>query len=216
MKQIINCFKEENPVINKKLRKVSVEEGLSIAKDLFNILTTRKDGIGLAANQVGIDAAVAVVNVREPLILINPVITEQWDEIPYYEGCLSFPKRGVHTKRYRNVIIQTEQEESGWYFSGVEGSEEGKGTWEQDSKKHDQEQRLLEAICVQHEIDHLNGMTIMDRENKPKPIVSKKSYGRNEIVGITDGDTYKEIKYKKAKPLLDSGEWKIYVGGPIT
>ena len=216
MRQVINCLKEDNPVINKKLRKVSVDEGLKIAEELLNILSERKDGIGLAANQVGIDAAVAVVNVREPLILINPVITEQWDEIPYYEGCLSFPKRGVHTKRYRNVIIQTEQEESGWYFSGVEGSEEGKGTWEQDSKKHDQEQRLLEAICVQHEIDHLNGMTIMDRENKPKPIVSKKSYSRNEIVGITDGDTYKEIKYKKAKPLLDSGEWKIYVGGPIT
>ena len=94
--------------------------------------------------------------------------------------------------------------------------EEGKGSWEQESKKQDQEQRLLEAICVQHEIDHLNGMTIMDRENKPKPIVSKKSYGRNEIVGITDGDTYKEIKYKKAKPLLDSGEWVVYIGGPIT
>ena len=216
MRQVINCLKEDNPVINKKLRKVSVDEGLKIAEELLNILSERKDGIGLAANQVGIDAAVAVVNVREPLILINPVITEQWDEIPYYEGCLSFPKRGVHTKRYRNVIIQTEQEESGWYFSGVEGSEEGKGTWEQDSKKHDQEQRLLEAICVQHEIDHLNGMTIMDRENKPKPIVSKKSYGRNEIVGITDGDTYKDIKYKKAKPLLDSGEWAIYIGGPIT
>ena len=216
MHKVINCFKENNPVINKKLRKVSVDEGLSIAKDLFNILAERKDGIGLAANQVGIDANVAVVNVREPLILINPVITEQWDEIDYYEGCLSFPKRGVHTKRYRNVIIQTEQEESGWYFSGVEGSEEGKGTWEQDSKKHDQEQRLLEAICVQHEIDHLNGMTIMDRKNKPKPIVSKKSYSRNEIVGITNGDTYKEIKYKKAKPLLDSGEWVVYVGGPIT
>ena len=216
MRQVINCLKEDNPVINKKLRKVSVDEGLKIAEELLNILSERKDGIGLAANQVGIDAAVAVVNVREPLILINPVITEQWDEIPYYEGCLSFPKRGVHTKRYRNVIIQTEQEESGWYFSGVEGSEEGKGTWEQDSKKHDQEQRLLEAICVQHEIDHLNGMTIMDRENKPKPIVSKKSYGRNEIVGITNGDTYKDIKYKKAKPLLDSGEWAIYIGGPIT
>jgi len=216
MKQVINCLKEDNPVINKKLRKVSVDEGLSIAKDLFNILNERKDGIGLAANQVGIDAAVAVVNVREPLILINPVITEQWDEIDYYEGCLSFPKRGVHTKRYRNVIIQTEQEESGWYFSGVEGSEEGKGTWEQESKKQDQELRLLETICVQHEIDHLNGMTIMDRENKLKPIVSKKSYGRNEIVGITNGDTYKDIKYKKAKPLLDSGEWAIYIGGPIT
>jgi peptide deformylase len=214
--KVIDCLKHDNPVINKKLREVSIEEGRIIATELFQILNKRKDGIGLAANQVGIDAQVAVVNVREPLILINPKIIEKWDEIPYYEGCLSFPKQGIHTKRYKSIIIQTEQEESGWYFSGVEGSEEGKGTWEQDSKKHDQEQRLLEAICVQHEIDHLNGMTIMDRENKPKPIVSKKSYSRNEIVGITNGDTYKEIKYKKAKPLLDSGEWVVYVGGPIT
>mgnify|MGYP006161312983 FL=1 len=216
MYKVIDCLKHDNPVINKKLKEVSVEEGMAIATELFQILNERKDGIGLAANQVGIDAQVAVVNVREPLILINPKIIEKWDEIPYYEGCLSFPKQGIHTKRYKSIIIQTEQEESGWYFSGVEGSEEGKGTWEQDSKKHDQEQRLLEAICVQHEIDHLNGMTIMDRENKPKPIVSKKSYSRNEIVGITNGDTYKEIKYKKAKPLLDSGEWVVYVGGPIT
>jgi len=216
MKKVINCIKEFNPVINRKLRKVSVDEGLSIAKDLFNILNERKDGIGLAANQVGIDAAVAVVNVREPLILINPVIKEQWDEIEYYEGCLSYPKRGVQTKRYKNIIIQTEQEESGWYFSGSETTQEVKGTWEQEEKTQDQEQRLLEAICVQHEIDHLNGLTIMDRENKPKPIRVKKSWGRNEIVGITDGETYKEIKYKKAKPLIDSGKWEIYIGGPIT
>ena len=216
MYKVIDCLKHDNPVINKKLKEVSVEEGRIIATELFQILNERKDGIGLAANQVGIDAQVAVVNVREPLILINPKIIEKWDEIPYYEGCLSFPKQGIHTKRYESIIIQTEQEESGWYFSGVEGSEEGKGTWEQESKKQDQEQRLLEAICVQHEIDHLNGMTIYNREDKPKPIVSKKSYGRNEIVGITDGDTYKEIKYKKAKPLLDSGEWVVYVGGPIT
>ena len=87
MKKIINCLKENNPVINKKLKEVTIDEGLSIAKDLFNILNTRKDGIGLAANQVGIDANVAVVNVREPLILINPEIKEQWDEIDYYEGC---------------------------------------------------------------------------------------------------------------------------------
>ena len=216
MQKIINCFKEDNPLINKKLRKVTVDEGLSIAKDLFNILNERKDGIGLAANQVGIDAAVAVVNVREPLILINPVIKEQWDEIDYYEGCLSYPKQGIHTKRYKNIIIQTEQEEGGWYFSGAETTQEVKGTWEEEGKKQDQEQRILEAICVQHEIDHLNGITIHDRENKPEPIITKQKYGRNEIVGITDGKDYKEIKYKKAKPLLDSGEWTIYIGGPIT
>ena len=216
MKKVINCFKEDNPVLKKKLRKVSVDEGLSIAKDLFNILNERKDGIGLAANQVGIDAAVAVVNVREPLILINPVIKEQWDEIDYYEGCLSYPKQGIHTKRYKNIIIQTEQEEGGWYFSGAETTQEVKGTWEEEGKKQDQEQRILEAICVQHEIDHLNGITIYERENKPKPIITKQKYGRNEIVGITDGKDYKEIKYKKAKPLLDSGLWEIYIGGPIT
>ena len=216
MRKVINCFKENNPVINKKLRKVSVDEGLKIAEELFRILNERKDGIGLAANQVGYDASVAVVNVTAPLILINPVIKEQWDEIDYYEGCLSYPKQGIKTKRYKNIIIKTEQEESGWYFSGAESSQESKGSWEQENKKQDQERRLLEAICVQHEIDHLNGITIYERENKPKPIITKQKYGRNEIVGITDGKDYKEIKYKKAKPLLDSGKWEIYIGGPIT
>ena len=44
--KVINCFKEDNPVINKKLRKVSVDEGLKIAEELLNILSERKDGIG--------------------------------------------------------------------------------------------------------------------------------------------------------------------------
>jgi len=216
MKQVINCLKETNPVINKKLRKVSVDEGLSIAKDLFNILSERKDGIGLAANQVGIDASVAVVNVREPLILINPVVKEQWDEIDYYEGCLSFPKKGVHTKRYKNIIVHTEQEESDWYFSGAETTQECKGSWEQKGKEEDQELRILESVCVQHEIDHLNGISCIDKAVKLEPAKSDKKWGRNEIVGITDGKDYKEIKYKKAKPLIDSGKWEIYIGGPIT
>jgi peptide deformylase len=217
MKKVINCYRENNPVINKKPREVSVEEGMEIATELFNILNERKDGIGLAANQVGIDAAVAVLNVREPIILINPKIEEQWDEIDYYEGCLSYPNKGIHTKRYKNVIVKTAQLESGLYFSGAQSPTDSKGSWEKEqSKSEDADERLLEAVCVQHEIDHLMGKTIHDRENKPKPIRVKKGFGRNEIVGITDGDTYKDIKYKKAKPLLDSGEWVIYVGGPIT
>ena len=217
MTRVINCLKEDNPVINKKLRKVSVDEGLKIAEILFSTLSKRKDGIGLAANQVGIDACVAVVNVREPLILINPVIKEQWDEIDYYEGCLSFPKKGVHTKRYKNIIIHTEQEESDWYFSGVENPSDGKGSWQEEkNKKDEQDQRILEAVCVQHEIDHLNGITCMDKEVKPKPIKSKNKFGRNEMVDITDGKILSTMKYKKAKPLIDSGLWEIYIGGPIT
>ena len=217
MKEIINCLKEDNPVINKKLRKVSIDEGLSIAKDLFNILAERKDGIGLAANQVGIDASVAVVNVREPIILINPTIVKQWDEIPYYEGCLSFKGKGIQTKRYRNIVISTEQEDSDWYFSGAPNPSDGKGSWEKESSdKQDQELRLLETICVQHEIDHLNGMTIMDRQVVTTIVNKEKKFGRNEMVEITDGKVLSTMKYKKAKPLIDSGKWELYVGGPIT
>tara|TARA_B100000131_G_scaffold279363_1_gene284464 strand:+ start:247 stop:900 length:654 start_codon:yes stop_codon:yes gene_type:complete len=217
MYKVVNCLKETNPVINKKLRKVSVEEGYKIAEILFNVLAERKDGIGLAANQVGIDASVAVVNVREPLILINPTIEEQWDEVPYYEGCLSFKGKGIHTKRYKNVTITTEQEESKWYFSGAENPSDGKGSWEKEqSDKQEQELRLLEAICVQHEIDHLNGMTIMDRQMVTTIVNTEKKFGRNEKVMITDGNETKELKWKKAKPLVDSGKWEIYVGGPIT
>ncbi len=197
MKRVINCIKENNPVINKKLRKVSVDEGLEIAKELFNILSERKDGLGLAANQVGYDASVAVVNVKEPLILINPVIKEQWDEVPYYEGCLSFPKKGVKTKRYRNVIIHTEQEESDWYFSGVETPGEGKGSWESPTKNKDDELRLLESICVQHEIDHLYGKTILDREDKSEPIQVKKKIGRNDPCYCGSGKKYKKCCINK-------------------
>ena len=215
--KVINCLKEDNPFIHKKCKEVTVEEGFEIAKILFEILNKRQDGIGLAANQVGIDAAVAVVNVREPLILINPKIVEQWDKIPYYEGCLSYKNKGVNTERYKNVTISTEQEECNWYFSGAPNPSDGKGSWEEDSNhQKDEELRVLETICVQHEIDHLNGITCMDKEVKLKPIVSNKSFGRNEIVMITNGEETKDLKYKKAKPLIDSGEWEIYIGGPIT
>jgi len=216
MKKIINCLKENNPILNKKLRTVSVEEGLEIAKELLEILVERKDAIGLAANQIGIDAAVAVVNVREPVILINPEVIDVWDEIPYYEGCLSFKGKNVNTKRYKNIVIKTTQEEGQLYFSGTSNSIDGKGSWEQESSdKQDEELRLLEAICVQHEIDHLNGMTIHDRQ-MITTVVNKEKFGRNEIVMITDGEETKDLKYKKAKPLIDSGKWEIYVGGPIT
>ena len=193
MRKIINCLTKHNPLINKPLKKVSVEEGMKIATELFEILNQRKDGIGLAANQVGIDAQVAVVNVREPLVLINPEYISQEVEIPYYEGCLSFKGKGVNTKRFRDVIIKTEQSESHWYFSGVEHIIEGKGSWEEqvESKKQDTELRLLESICVQHEIDHLNGVTINDRKFITT-IVNNNKVGRNDPCHCGSGKKHKK------------------------
>ena len=196
MKKVIDCFKENNPVIQKKLKEVTLDEGLQIAKDLFAILAQRKDGIGLAANQIGIDAAVAVVNVREPIILINPKIVSKETEIPYYEGCLSFPDKGCHTKRYETVEVITAQEEGSWIFSGVDTGDTGKGSWEDDQSKQDRELRTLEAVCVQHEIDHLNGMRILDREVDTTIRVEKKP-GRNEPCHCGSGKKYKKCCERK-------------------
>jgi len=205
---VIDCFKEDNPLIQKKLKEVSVEEGLEIATKLFEILNERGDGIGLAANQVGIDAQVAIVNVREPLVLINPKIVSKENEIPYYEGCLSFPGKGVHTKRYETIQVETAQVEGSWIFSGVsEGNNESRGSWEKDKSNQDRELRILEAVCVQHEIDHLNGMRILDRQVDTTIRVEKK-IGRNQLVTIKKGDAVKVLKYKKAQNFLNQG-WEI-------
>ena len=192
MKKVINCLKENNPLINRPLKKVSVEEGMKIATELFQILNKRQDGIGLAANQVGIDARVAVVNVREPIVLINPEIVECSNEIPYYEGCLSFEGKGVHTKRYGDIVVATEQEDSKLYFSAAKNSSEGTGTWEQQTQKtKEYELRKLETVCVQHEIDHLNGKTIMDRR-AVNTIKNENKIGRNDPCHCGSGKKYKK------------------------
>jgi peptide deformylase len=199
MRELVNCYKKNNPLIQKKLREVSVEEGRAIATELFQILNERKDGIGLAANQVGIDASVAVVNVREPVVLINPKILNKSNEIHYYEGCLSFPKKGCHTKRYETVEVTTAQEEGTLIFSGMQVDDEGVDS---------QELRTLEAVCVQHEIDHLNGIRIMDRMIDTTIRRTEKKIGRNSLVTIKKNDAVKVLKYKKAEKFLNDG-WII-------
>ena len=197
MKKVINCFKEDNPVIQKKLRRVTLEEGEKIATELFEILNKRKDGIGLAANQVGIDAAVAVVNVREPIVLINPEIVSRETEIPFYEGCLSFPGKGVNTKRYETVEVTSDNVDGTMIFSGVDTGEEAKGTWEDGQQKQNREIRTLEAVCVQHEIDHLNGMRILDRAQELTIRRTERKIGRNEKCPCGSGKKYKKCCIEK-------------------
>ena len=186
--EVINCFKEDNPLIQKKLMRVTVEEGYEIARELFQILNKRGDGIGLAANQVGIDASVAVVNVKEPIVLVNPEIVRKEEETRYYEGCLSFPKKGCHTKRYKIVEVKVDNMESNMTF--------GAGDTDLD---------LLESVCVQHEIDHLNGMRILDRAMELTIRREKPKIGRNQLVTIKKDDEEQTLKYKKIQKYLDDG-----------
>jgi peptide deformylase len=172
----------------------TIKEGEEIGAQLLKELTESQNGIGLAANQIGINKRVCVVNVKEPLVLINPRITETSEEkFIFPEGCLSFPGQHIRTERFTEITIEAD-------------NHEGKLSFSADSEDVND---AFECACVQHEIDHLDGVTMFDREWKQQPIRVEKKFGRNEKVTITDGKETKELKWKKAEPLVESGDWEM-------
>ena len=145
----------------------SIEEGDEIAVKLFKSLK-EEGGIGLAANQIGINKRVCVINVKEPIAFINPKITKSEGEVVVPEQCLSFPKKVVRTKRNKYVTIDSDNH----------------GTVVLGGDTYDD--NLLESVCAQHEIDHLDGITMFDRKFVIPPAKSNK-IGRNEKVDIIKG-----------------------------
>ena len=123
----------------------SLEEAEKIANELFATLVHHKNGIGLAANQIGVSKAVCVVKVNRPLWFMNPVFTyhNTSEKTISHEGCLSFPDYSIITERYKRIIVHADN------FST------------QDGMIFD-ERNTLECVCVQHEICHLMGETMFD------------------------------------------------------
>ena len=201
---MVNNYVTFDDSLKNPCKKVSIEEGKKIAVDLFNKLVKDKNAIGLAANQIGINASVAVVNVIKPIILINPRIIKMWDEIPYVEGCLSFPGNPRSTKRYKYIqytdsLIEESRGEDASVIYGPTADEI------KSEKKDTYDRQLLESVCVQHEIDHLYGIRILDREQQLQPVRTERKIKRNEIIKIQKGDDVKVLKYKKAQSLLKEG-----------
>ena len=172
---------------------VSIKEGEKIAVRILDELRKSKTpGVGLAANQIGIQKRVCVVNVKEPIVLINPKIVEKSeDKFIFPEGCLSFPKKYVRTERHVSITVEADNHNSKLSFSA-------------DSEDMDS---AFECVCVQHEIDHLDGITMFDRKFVKPAAVSNK-IGRNEKVTIEKGSESKTLKYKKAESLLEDG-WTL-------
>ncbi len=114
--------------------------------------------------------------------MINPEIIERSKEtFVFPEGCLSFPNKHVRTIRNTSIKVKADNHDEELTFSA-------------DSKDF---KDAFECACVQHEIDHLDGITMFDREFKQTPIKEKVKIGRNEKVTITKGSESKVIKYKK-------------------
>tara|TARA_Y100001938_G_scaffold105761_1_gene144319 strand:+ start:29 stop:610 length:582 start_codon:yes stop_codon:yes gene_type:complete len=185
--------------LQKKCSPVSVKEGEEIGVRLLHELRQSENGIGLAANQIGINKRVCVINVKEPLVLINPKIVEtSKEQFVFPEGCLSFPNKKVRTIRYKEITVEADNHSGRLVFSA-------------DSKEIND---AFECVCVQHEIDHLNGITMFEREFKSEPLIRGKNapikIGRNEKVTITKGTESKVLKYKKAQPMLEDG-WTLSI-----
>ena len=154
---IRNIVKDGDPVLRKICRSViSFDEKLATLIDDMLDTMYKYDGIGLAASQVGILKRVIVYDIKyfeedekpEPHILINPVITSRSKTmIEVEEGCLSFPDLYEKVKRHEKVTVE---------YTDIKG------------KKKKINAKDIEAVVLQHEIDHLDGIVFLDRVEEQK------------------------------------------------
>ena len=115
----------------------------AIIKDLEDSLDIKK-GFGLSAIQIGIKKQISIIRHQNLNInLINAIIIEKNKYFRFTgEGCLSFPGLYIDTKRYSDIVFENEGKQY-----AVEG---------------------IEAIVIQHELDHCQGLTMFDRKWRAK------------------------------------------------
>lgn len=139
-----------DPVLRKKAAPVTSFDRalLKLVALMARTMKTQKHGIGIAAPQIGVSKAVAIVDVssREAdarrLVLVNPVILEKKDPVGRKEGCMSLPHYAAYLKRHLWVRFK-------W--------QDARGEF------HEKVSTGIEAVCVEHEVDHLNGVLFIDR-----------------------------------------------------
>lgn len=182
-------FKEylKTPVIKSQ---ITQEEADELRKTLEEGMK-EYPGLGISATQLGIKKRACLIKFRDQeLFLLNPIVKEKSkDGFVFYEGCLSIPKtinNLVRTRRACKVVIETDNLGELTFEINFEGDKEEVST------------ETMMTVIVQHEIDHLDGITILDRVYSTTHIKGRE-FGRNEkvIMKSPDGD-FVEVKYKKA------------------
>ncbi len=143
---ILNAGVEEELAVLRK-KSVPVEEFNDELSDFIDIMIESmkaSKGIGLAAPQIGDNRRIFVCSIddKESLVFINPEIIETSMEISVYEeGCLSLPGIYADIERPEKVKVQA---------------------WNRKGRPFKMEAEGLMATCVQHELDHLNGVLFVD------------------------------------------------------
>jgi len=144
---IKNILREPNKILRTKSEAVidfESQETKQMIKDLIDTLLVTKEGLGLAAPQIGKNLRIFVLNMKgEIKIFINPEITHFSNKKSLFnEGCLSVPGEFDEMERSSKVVMK--------YY-------------DETGKKHKTTVKGLIAQAFQHEIDHLNGILYVDK-----------------------------------------------------
>lgn len=143
---LLNILKFPDPRLRTRARPVTeFDDGLRrLVADMFETMYDAP-GIGLAATQVDVHQRLLVMDVSEdksrPQVLINPEILEAEGEEEMDEGCLSVPGYYETVRRAEKIRVKAQDEHGEWREFEADG---------------------LEAVCIQHEMDHLEGKLFID------------------------------------------------------
>jgi peptide deformylase len=146
----MDILHEADPFLSKQIPDLNLEslpEDLpSKVEEMFQLMF-QKNGIGLAASQVGLEYRVFIMgDTHNKFVCINPQILYKSDErVRIREGCLSYPGLNVSIDRSASIQVLF------WDLLGQPQKMELNGIW---------------ARCFQHELDHLNGITFVKRAGK--------------------------------------------------
>jgi peptide deformylase len=159
IREIISLPDERLRVVSKPVEAITPEVR-ALADDMFETMYDAP-GIGLAAIQVAVPLRLITMDLAkkegetDPRVFINPeILSSSEDMSPYEEGCLSIPEYYEEVERPARVRVR--------YL-------------DLDGKMHEEDAEGLFATCIQHEIDHLNGVLFVDYLSKLKrDMVAKK------------------------------------------
>jgi peptide deformylase len=161
MAYVREIITEGHPTLRKVAKKVALREletplFQQLIDDMFETMYDAP-GIGLAAPQVNVGKRLFTVDLQDedeahgPLVVINPKFTVVEGEVEATEGCLSVPGMVGEMTRYERVVC-----------TGLD----------RDGKKIVLEGTGLFARCLQHEMDHLDGILYIDKAKDVRPAVT--------------------------------------------
>ena len=185
---ILKIYEFPDIVLSQKALPVE-HAGKELRKVSENMIETmyHAPGIGLAANQIGLlkrvlvfdteyesdetPSGMTVIRKKDPIVLLNPEVVKHEGTITLEEGCLSVPGYNADVKRFNKITVKYQD------LDGVTKTLKADG---------------LQAVCIQHEIDHLEGKLFIDRLSPLKKEMARKKLirERNESALNDDFDDY--------------------------